>query len=174
MQDEILVSKSGRSKWSPSFSIVLLLVLILCTPACKAQRRTSVNHTCSAAETSIPLEGDDGVDITATTRYQLAVVKLLSEEQFNALDCLANAERNGKAKFAGGMWKLHLLHGSVAQPIGGLQHATEEDWEAHLRLLQRWLDWNPDSVTARIALAAAYANSRVGSSWWWNGRHCQQ
>jgi hypothetical protein len=99
------------------------------------------------------LKADDSTDVTATKDYQDAVAKLLTDEDFASLDCLADSSRLTKARFAGGMWKLHALYMGLARPQG---HATEEDWAAHLGRLNRWAAKSPNSTAARVALAQAY------------------
>ncbi|HEY6763308.1 MAG TPA: hypothetical protein VI386_00940, partial [Candidatus Sulfotelmatobacter sp.] len=96
----------------------------------------------------------DSADIHGIDMFQAAVAQLLKQEQFEQLDCLADGYRAQKAKFSGGLWKLHTLYFSLNDPRVG--HATDEDWKIHLGRLERWTTVRPASITARVALAKAY------------------
>jgi len=95
----------------------------------------------------------DSFDANAATDYRAGVATLLMQENFSTLDCMADNARTTKAQFSSGMWKIHVLYAGLALPQ---QHPTEQDWTAHLEHLGRWMGENPDSITARIALAHAY------------------
>ncbi|HTC94707.1 MAG TPA: hypothetical protein VK699_14800 [Terriglobales bacterium] len=110
------------------------------------QRDTSI---CTAPD----LDFDDKTNADALTKYKATVNEMLGQEQFGQLDCLAEALRSSKAKFASGAWKLHILYEGLRAPLG---HATEEDWKAHLQELDRWVALESQSITARVALASAY------------------
>jgi len=56
------------------------------------------------------------------------------------------------------MWKLHEFYWAIANFQG---HPTHQDWEDRLKLVQRWVDTTPDSITARVTLAELY----VGYAW---------
>src|SRR5262249_56790458 len=79
----------------------------------------------------------------------------LANEKFQLLDCLAEAALSKKEKFSGGMWKVHLLYDGLSRPR---LHATEEDWKVQLERLEHWMQAEPGSVTAQVALAEAYTN----------------
>lgn len=104
---------------------------------------------------------DEGSDLTAVMVYKAAIRQLFRENKFADLDCIADNVRSGKSRFAGGRWKLNVLYWAIEEPEG---HATEEDWKAHLKILNHWVAAKPRSITARIALADAY------TSYAWNAR----
>jgi len=93
--------------------------------------------------------------VHALEKYRSAVASMLQDHRFDELDCLADLLRSSKARFAGGMWKLHIFYWGLEAPF---QHATENDWKSHLQTLQLWVSANPASVTARIAQAEAHLN----------------
>jgi hypothetical protein len=101
------------------------------------------------------LNGDAGTDVHAVSNYSKTVNDLLKAGKFKKLDCLADSVRSRKETFPGGMWKIHALYSGLAKPP---LHATEEDWNRHLKLLRLWLSMRPRSITARIALAESYVN----------------
>lgn len=82
---------------------------------------------------------------------------LLVEENFSALDKMADDLRQSKARLAGGAWKLFWFYKAVAQ-VANTGVAPDAEWQAHLALLQRWIDARPKSITARISLAEAYVD----------------
>jgi hypothetical protein len=100
------------------------------------------------------LYANDDTDVNAEEHYQSAIALLLDQEGFAQLDCLADASRREKARFANGDWKLSAIYEGIAQPVG---HATNEDWNSHLIHVQHWIATNPKSITARIAQAQLYA-----------------
>jgi hypothetical protein len=99
---------------------------------------------------------DPTTDIRALEEYRDAIAKLLKQEKFSELDCLADAARAGKTRFSGGTWKLHYIYFGLSEPRPG--HPTEEDWQQHMELMDRWKQSNPHSVTQPIALAESYIN----------------
>jgi hypothetical protein len=81
---------------------------------------------------------------------------MLKEEKFGELDRVADHSRAAKERFPGGMWKLHELYKGLYEPVPYPVHPTQEDWDALLQELQKWVTARPESVTARVALAWAY------------------
>ena len=67
----------------------------------------------------------------------------------------ADIAKKNKDTFPGGMWKVHTIYLALEKPA---LHATAKDWTKHIELLQKWSDRNPESITARVALAEAYVN----------------
>jgi hypothetical protein len=101
------------------------------------------------------LSGDTSTDVHAGSDYYNTAYGLLKAGELDQLDCLADSVRSGKERFAGGMWKIHMIYIGLARPP---LHATPEDWNTHMELLQRWLAAKPESITAHIALAESYVN----------------
>ena len=99
---------------------------------------------------------DGTVDLHAVDEYQDALAQLLKQEKFTDLDCIADAARSGKTRFAGGSWKLHKFYVGLDTPRPG--HPTQDDWKQHLKLVKRWVDDNPNSVTAPVVLARSYVS----------------
>ena len=129
------------------------LLLCVCSIPAIAQNSAKPSPCGVTALNPAGVNADDATDANAPTDYQAAIAQLFEAEDFKALDCLAEAARTGKARMAGGMWKIHMLYFGLAQPQG---HATDEDWQAHFARLKRWMAANPDSVTPLIAAADAY------------------
>jgi hypothetical protein len=107
-------------------------------------------------EDAVGMNGDLSADIHAARDYTATIARMLTEEKFEELDCLAVHSRSTKERFPGGMWKLHELYKGVSNPVQYPVHATQEDWEALLQRLEAWVTARPKSVTARVALALAY------------------
>jgi hypothetical protein len=118
------------------------------------------------AKTAKPQPAANAADVNATMNllserddvaYATRVRTQLQQENFRVLDDVAAAERTGKTRFAGGGWKLHTFYAAVESPKGKAP-ATEADWADTLDRLKRWLAQQPDSITARVALAYSYLN----------------
>lgn len=160
------ITEMSRARFSvflsyslPTLSRAAVLVLLLTTAASALASDTAQSK--AAEGCGVKLTFDDGADVNALRHYQDAVVALLQERAFAELDCIADAARSSKTRFSGGNWKLHRVYYSLSEIEG---HAAEEDWKERLRLIEDWVDERPKSVTARVALADAYA------SYAWNAR----
>ena len=132
-------------------SICLLFVLSY------AQKALAVDEKPQPAARSCAFsdaEFDPAKDVHALEEYKDAIAQLLKQEKFAELDCLADAARTGKTRFSGGAWKLRNIYIGLHSPRPG--HPTQEDWSQHLDLIERWSSHNPQSITARIALAESY------------------
>jgi hypothetical protein len=101
------------------------------------------------------LSGDASTDVHAVSNFSKTINGLLKAGKFEQLDCLADSARSHKETFPGGMWKIHAIYSGLEKP---LLHPTQEDWNTHIELVQRWVSTRPESITARIALATTYAN----------------
>jgi hypothetical protein len=141
------------------FSIALrisgaMLLLVAIGGRAVAAEQKEKPETCAiAAAYHAGLNADDSTEVGAVGTYKNAVGRLLEEEKFKELDCIADTARSSKERFSGGMWKLHILYAGLEMP---LLHPTQQDWQAHLNRLKRWVSRNPDSITARVALAGSY------------------
>jgi hypothetical protein len=102
-------------------------------------------------------------DLTATVgliqesdpaKYQEGVRLMLVQERFRVLDDVAAGERVNKTRFTGGEWKLWVFYDALASPAGK-GRGVVADWNAYRDRLNRWVAQQPESVTARVALAQA-------------------
>jgi len=101
------------------------------------------------------LHADAKADAQATDKYAAAIRELFNRAKFKQLEGIAASARSEKSRFAGGTWKLYVFYRALRQPAEG-RDAPDQAWEAHLTNLSAWVASDPDSVTARIALAEAY------------------
>jgi Domain of unknown function (DUF4034) len=138
---------------------IILKYAILCASAvslffislANAQSTAPATAVCKAQDPAV----DTARDLNALQTYQRALRTLLVQEDFDALDCIANGARSQKTRFSGGLWKLHVIYAGLEHPEG---HLTEPDWQQHLNRLDKWVAARPDSITARVALAGAYVS----------------
>lgn len=131
-----------------------LLVLLMAGSSVALADTTSKTQPCFEIDRrTAGFNADDATDRRAFRDYQEATSLLFEEERFKELDCLADSLRVSKAKFAGGMWKIHAFYSGLREPR---LHPTQEDWNNHLDRLKRWVKINPSSITARVALAQSY------------------
>jgi hypothetical protein len=136
---------------------ILALLMLACSGLGSAAEQNANSNPCNISETDAAgLNGDLSVDIHALHHFMDTAARILKEEKFGELDCLADHARSGKERLPGGLWKIHLLYLGLRQPVPYPVHATQEDWTDLLQRLQRWVKARPESITARVALALAY------------------
>jgi hypothetical protein len=140
---------------------LLLLASVTCVRPAFAEQ-THNAKACAIPEVDVAgLNGNDGDDAHAVRNYEDTILRLLQKSRFKELDCLADSARSSEEELNGGMWRLHLIYAGLAE---ARHHDTEFDWQARLGHLNDWATTNPKSITARIALAEAYA------MYGWNAR----
>jgi len=139
--------------------LVLTFVIASCFAVCATPSgaASASEKTATAGPDSAVLAGldaDASADVHALEKYAAAVRELLQQEKFNRLEEIAATARSEKSRFAGGTWKLYVIYRALREPAEG-REAPDEAWEAHLERLSAWALSDPNSVTARIALAEA-------------------
>lgn len=132
----------------------LLCSLLMCSSLCAqtntvSDAGTSPKNSCEVSEPTV----DGATDVDGLKAYKVAIAGLLKQQEFDALDCIANVARSGRVRLPGGLWKLHNIYAGLSEPT---DHATDEDWKDLISLLQNWVTARPHSITARVALAEAY------------------
>lgn len=78
------------------------------------------------------------------------------KENFVSLDLAAYQARVSRERFPGAEWRLSVFYQTLLFPERGTQ-AGDPEWKLHLERLQKWVKTAPDSMTARVALGAAWA-----------------
>jgi hypothetical protein len=139
----------------PTAAMLLLMLSYAASASASDAKGQAASPPCAFSDT----EFDPGTDVHALDEYRDAIAQMLRQEKFADLDCLADAARSGKTRFPGGGWKLRNLYIGLENPRPG--HPTQEDWQQHLELIERWTRTNPQSITAPIALAQSY----IGYAW---------
>lgn len=148
-----MIPKTGFSDRPIRIVALLLACSFLSVHSAWGASKTTVSTpaACSASELTF-----DGIsDVQDVISYKRVIQQLFAQKRFRELDCIADAERISKARLASGRWKLNIFYWALVQPEG---HATEQDWSTHLKILNHWVSAKPSSITARVALAAAYTN----------------
>jgi hypothetical protein len=92
-----------------------------------------------------PLDGQFSV-------YVRDVRQIFKQQQFAEIDEQARKARDGKERMPGGYWKLNAIYTAVSNPEGERQ-APDGEWEDQLTKLRAWVQAQPKSITARVALA---------------------
>jgi hypothetical protein len=134
----------------------MLLILVRTGLSSAAEQRANSNPCNISESDAAGLDGDLSVDIHALHNFTDTAARILKEEKFAELDCLADHARSGKERLPGGLWRIQLLYEGLRQPVPYPMHATQEDWTYLLQRLQKWVEARPESITARVALALAY------------------
>ena len=136
---------------------ILMLLVLAWSGLSSAAEQNANSNPCNISETDAAgLNGDLSGDIHAFHNFTDTASRILKEEKFVELDCLADHARSGKERLPGGLWKIHLLYQGLREPVPYPVHATQEDWTGLLQRLQRWVKARPESITARVTLALAY------------------
>jgi hypothetical protein len=135
------------------FSSALLLLTIICSHLQAAAQAKPQNAADSCAKFGDAFQSNN--DLVALKGYRSAVQRLVDAEDFQQLDCVADAARINKSRFHGGKWQLYTFYRGASDIEG---HATEEDWNNRIGHLKNWTSANPKSITAAVALAQAYVN----------------
>ena len=138
---------------------ILLLLMLAWTALSNAAEQEVNSNPCKISESDAAgLNGDSSVDIHALDNFTDTAARILKDEKFAELDCLADHARSGKERLPGGVWRIHLMYAGLRQPVPNPEHATQEDWTRLLQRLQKWVKVRPKSITARVALALAYVD----------------
>ena len=142
---------------TPAFRILIGAFLLISATAFAQSRDAKQNpNPCNInQEEADGLSRDLSVDVNAVRTYIDTVSKMLHQQRFDQLDCIADRARTNKEQFPGGMRKIHELYKGLYAPEPG-RHATGDDWQDLLRLLQDWVETHAKSATARVALASAW------------------
>jgi hypothetical protein len=140
---------------SHSVAISILLLIAACGFASAEIPKAKPSPCALTDAEAAGLSGDASTDIHAFTDYSNTIYRLFKAGEFEQLDCIADSSRSHKETFPGGMWKIHAIYSGLEKPP---LHATQEDWNTHMQLLQRWVSTTPASITARIAQAKSYVS----------------
>ncbi len=100
------------------------------------------------------LNANEATDVEAFLKYEAAIGDLLRQEKFDELDQIADSLLSTKARFSGGVWKIHSFHAALFSPWS--DYDKDAARIAHLERLKRWTRLKPDSISARVALAWGY------------------
>lgn len=134
------------SKLKIYFGLILLTSLTLSTAQIKARAASSQSSTSASSGAEEKQTQQQFVD---------EVRKNFEEENFDQLDSAAYVARESKERFPGAEWKLYVFYRALSFPRAGV-NATEQAWTIHLKRLQTWADKAAESMTARVALGAAW------------------
>jgi Domain of unknown function (DUF4034) len=153
-----LVVRYFNSFSKGSKSCLLGLLLLTTSGLVFGVDQKSNSNPCNIGEKDAAgLNVDFSADVHAGHEYAGTIARMLKEEKFEELDCLADQVRSAKERFPGGAWKIHELYAALYEPTQyPVKHATQEDWDNLLQHLQRWATARPKSVTVRVALARTY------------------
>ncbi len=124
-------------------------------PSVKVQDPVIADRQPAVSGQYAPYATREEFDLHFLDRYKEGISALFMQERFETLDQMAATARSAKARLPGGFWTEHLIYSALRGPDAGTYDASESDWTTHLSRLQRWAMQRPDSITVRVALAAA-------------------
>jgi Domain of unknown function (DUF4034) len=148
-------SSSSRSSSGRIARAALLIIVFLGAHSGAIGSERDLSASGSVGTLNGDLTSDDATNVHAFERFGIAAHEMLYRKDFDRLDHLADSLRSSKAKFSGGMWKIHALYAGTSTVQG---HATEKDWKELKGKLDDWVTEEPSSVTARVSLARFYLN----------------
>jgi len=126
-----------------------LTVTLLFTTPSFSQQPQPVNNT-----DALPTASTANVE---AENYSAEIRDLLQRKKFKEIDQIAEKERSGKVRFAGGGWKLRTLYGALSEFQAG-DKTSDVEWNAQIVILKRWIAKDPKSITPHVALADLYIN----------------
>jgi hypothetical protein len=140
-----------------SVKVLFFCAALLAATSCHSQGVPAETSRLAAASSCATFGNkfDSSTDIHALDNYQEAIGQLLQKDDFKQLNCIADTARSKKLRSAGGIWQLRTFYFGVSSLRG---HATEDDWKQLQSHLDRWVAEQPQSITARVALAKFYVN----------------
>ena len=107
--------------------------------------------------------GRDAID-EQVKAYRAQVIGLFDAGRFSELEELAMDARSNRVRYGNGTWQLMHFYTALTPQ----RDAPENEWQRHDRLLQKWEQEKPKSITARVAHAdfcVDYAWHARGSGW---------
>lgn len=87
--------------------------------------------------------------------YSGLFYEALIHRDFELIDKAADQARTSKEILQGGLWKLAYVYPGLDMPY---ELKSDYEWNQHLELLKEWTRQNPNSITAKVALAACYVS----------------
>jgi WD40 repeat protein len=105
----------------------------------------------ASAETPTPQPPKLVQDFAVREKLTIEVQNLLEKDKFAELDAMADDFRTNRYRLADGAYKLSVFYNAFTNwfPKGD----NEASWRKYLEQRERWIKSNPNSITARIALA---------------------
>jgi hypothetical protein len=99
----------------------------------------------------VVIESDESREMSAIAGQARS---LLESSDFKKLEALFKKLRDSKEQFANGSWKLHCAYRGISLS----EESSVLNWELRLATLEQWTNAQPQSVTARVALADAFVS----------------
>ena len=138
-----------------------LIATIASSPACQRSfgtpglsldaSRTTTRPASSAAATPA------GINDKEYEAYRQQVLQRFLKKEFGWIDQEAGKDRISKERLPGGYWKIRVLYAAMEKPEAG-DKASDGAWEDLIKGLAGWAQQQPESVTAKVALATAWQN----------------
>jgi hypothetical protein len=155
-----------------AFIFVVFIVVTGFVAWYKSSIRVDCNYELEGISSLPPgeIEKEDNETASEKKEQMEKVINCFNSDNFTELDDYAKKIRTEKIRNSYGQWKLYTLYKILAYPVivETPSKPTEEEWQNHLDKLVKWINQNPASITARIAIADAlvsYAWKARGSGY---------
>jgi len=134
---------------------ILLVLLLLSSFGCGVVAKKLLEP--KSPPTKVP--GRSSLLVPSKDHDEVAIQssEALKARKYEELEATANKARDGRQRLTGGFWKLNEIYRGIEFPNFG-KNSAESEWQAHFARLQEWKKTIPESITARIALAQAWAS----------------
>lgn len=118
---------------------------------------------CCAVGLALPVAGNCD-ELAERAAVMGKVVDLFSQQDFAALEALANTYRREQSRTSSGLWKLSLFNGGIDSAF---HKGIKDDrfWTGARQSADEWVRRFPDSATARLA----YAQMLINRGWSYRG-----
>jgi Domain of unknown function (DUF4034) len=87
--------------------------------------------------------------------FKMQIALKFMHSDLAGIDQEAKRLRTSKERVPGGYWKLRLLYDVITSPLTR-EPSTDGQWEDLIKTLDGWVKQQPESITARVALAEAW------------------
>jgi Domain of unknown function (DUF4034) len=137
------------------FMLLLPVVLLSCSRKPSAQTQAQ-SQPQPGGQPHLPFNITivETPQVKETSSIQKQVRDLLAAKDYNGLDALAKNFRDSKECYSGGYWKLYYVYDALKLS----DDDPDTAWTARLEEIADWVRADPDSITARVAMADEMAS----------------
>lgn len=143
---------------SQKLLISILILALVCCSACQRSLGKSDFRLAAGEQsrvTSSSTSTATGITDKEYVAYRQLVFEHFLNKDFAWIDREATRDRLTRDRLPGGYWKLRVLYDAMEAPLANSK-ASDSDWEELIAALTSWTKQQPQSVTAKVALANAW------------------
>ena len=133
--------------------VLLAFVITIAASGCEKLSIPGIHTKSSNKQRGVPLQIINNNERAERETFESEIRDLVQRAKYEQLESRADAYRTSKARFTNSMWKLRGFYSAF------LEFPSDRDdihWTQFIQSIENWVKQNPESVTAKIALALAY------------------